>query len=789
MDYRRAQRNLDLINEHADIDDQIQPDLDTIENNEDAEELIGTQVPLLKFSQSSKSSQEGSLKVNSSNFSSPVKMDKLNEQNAADYIKRDNQDISENEEMPSDGKIDKAETEDVNIENDGSIFISTQIQSRLDTFEHDLEAKSKLQHFKYSLEPNLGIESVEKPISKPKRQRSTSSLTQKPSSKKNKVNRSEATKGSQNSDKFYYSRAQNLLKQLSGKHRKVQDIIRVQRETETSLISNANKSKASYSFDVYNAEEWKKISRLLQNIPQSNTQDVREVYTYLYGNDDTEDMWNSSQRPPKELNLQSLGSNLETVGVVKSTQVNAEALKLLSLSQVMDDTSEQEKSLLITQEHIANDDASSNDDSLLMTQERIVTDSKIGEIELLEEKITQEQHITNPTVSTTDRNVMSNQCPSKEKRQTSPKHYTQLESDIMREHAIRRDSVLPQLHHPDKNGLDKDDSMIIDGSPSDNTEISDNDMIIPDSMDDLVIELPVNETIKSQVTFLDNIPLLEPVISRMKSISPKRTAEEDDIIDLTQESFKVVNKLISPVKSDKSTRREVVALSVENVAGSIEVPATRSSTVMVNNKNDSKQILDFTINVKLSSSTCDKIINRQIPFEFTDTSEYIATTSKDDMVIKDSECDEPADIQPLVLEIKSHENHLLENVSTRASSPNKKSSNIIMSQTAQELRQQLKDIGLKPSRIKSQMTESLEAASQILTQDSVSKESKIDIFNHLTRLVKQSPPLLEKIQTMQPILLETFLLELVELDPFVDRIDGSTIQSWADKNGISLKRT
>ncbi|SMN20693.1 similar to Saccharomyces cerevisiae YLR135W SLX4 Endonuclease involved in processing DNA during recombination and repair [Maudiozyma saulgeensis] len=815
MDYRRAQRNLQLVNENnIDNDLKVVAELQENERNQEDEALISTQVPSLKFSQSSASSPEDNKRIySSSRISSPIKTmglisdpsniikevdDEDKEKQTATIIGNVEDGIIINNHnegnilpndseghIPSHGDIEAGNSDispgnqahSGNTMQDDHVLISTQIQSRLDVINRDSEIKGKLSQFRYAISDSAGSFPELNGIARhSKRLASEVFIANESKQKKTKTCSQKKDVAPSN-----LTRAQDLLKKLSGKHRKVRDILKGQQEADKKNSRGKVQLQPSRSFDVYNAEEWKTISsQILKNFPRSNTQDVKDVFFYLYGDCDTLDMWGSSQKPPEEFMPQSQQnkSNFVHQNKKNDSASSADMMKLLTLSQVMEDTTDHEKSLLIVDENIVENVSTSDEQSLYITQENVVDEQDVengidlrgsnsGSVDSIADRKLKEDEVES-VIRPPNRNVGT--------IETKPHNIAERDTD-----------VIPK---------------IVESAEGNSN--SDEDIILYDSMDEMKVEFPNVEQLElDQYKFIPTTATLPPLIETFNK--PDKTYKEDDV-DLTQASFTVSNELISPIKSEgvipkESTPRK--ASPRTKFSSKIQVPATRAPTLICSEKSVKVSQDGFVVNARLSETTCERISNGELPFKFTRNSNLNKTeAASDDTIIYDSDiCNHKSDCE------RNQESNIFELKYSTKEEPKLATSeppialvsesktvetNVIMSQSsAQDLRRQMKEIGLRPVRSKTEMIESLENASQVLGEAVIEGNfgTRQALYDHLTKLVKNEPSLLERIQTFQPILMETFLYELNELDPLVNLIDESTIQSWADANGVSLKRS
>ncbi|CAR28722.1 ZYRO0F10516p [Zygosaccharomyces rouxii] len=289
----------------------------------------------------------------------------------------------------------------------------------------------------------------------------------------------------------------------------------------------------------------------------------------------------------------------------------------------------------------------------------------------------------------------------------------------------------------------------------------DEDIIVPDSTDEEYIVIPIPSSPQPLRPPLATKPplLTKPPLKKVESDAgtPKTAhSPSDGVIDLTNGSFKVVKSLISPLKEETAQ---------------VQVPATRMPTLGTtpNLAPTKEQPLRYRLHrsqLESFSAVEGLIVCSPGP-------------SQDDVPVPDTESEDSAaedhcmvELQPSIL-------------ASRTPSPSVQSD--WNSQSAQQLRQSMKSLGLKTSRSKRQMLHSLQQASQVLEIDTGGQENqRQEIHDYLTSLVQSSPVLLEKVYTFQPIASKELLTKLTEANPFVDVIDEYTIREWADYQGICL---
>ncbi|CCE62233.1 hypothetical protein TPHA_0C00770 [Tetrapisispora phaffii CBS 4417] len=737
MDFRTAQRNLELVNQNAEKDD-----LDDLEANvntsiEMDEEIIGTQVPLAMFSDddidpmdsanSSQHSQVFSQKLASNN---EIRFDEvqlqttdlaLDNKNTAmttkiiDQVKDnlnlelskgndsdqnsiiiipdglhkagsdptdDNMDnlmnnnmnnnmdnnmdknIDSNMDNNMDSNMDDNMNDDTgdNIgDNRDEIFMNTQIQGRLDDFEKEKllksSLKSTLNHFKYPRFDSPSIGNSKENIGELKKSPAKSRQS------KLKLQKS-------NNDKKV-SRAERVLKLLSGKHSKVRDIISIQRNIEAKKTKASKTSQNSMKFDIYNEQEWKQITQLIfEAFPKVKEFEMKEVYHYIYGEEQevaSGNMWEASQTPLLSLHEERKGDEYNYDKYIHRLPIYSQPsnVDVVSLSQVMNDKSFSEFKF------------QSQSDEYVEVQDS--TDDEVFEI-------------------------IPMRSPSK-----SVINEVETENEMLK--------FPPILRPPSQKG----DQPILDATT-----------LIPNT------------------NFFNGV------------------------IDLTQESFKAVNSLISPVKTDYIEATEITQ---------VQVPASRNITLQRENQSN----LDLN---ETHYNTVNLTQDNSITYQFygdrkkvLDNNFNIELIEKYQIEVGDSEDENNDDlIEPSIIEIKVRPN-------TPTSSPNKSVKEIITSQSMKKLRENMKTIGLKPLKSKEKMIEALTVASQVFDADDIGLHTqREEVYRHLTLLVKQIPSLLEKIYTFEPVFIEDLVSQLADSSPFVEHIDEVTIREWADKQGICLRK-
>ena len=676
MDFRQAQRNLELIQE-VDVGNESnrQTILDDIGLEEEYDDIIGTQIPSTLLSD-----DEDQIKLPNSE---PEEINPPNAVAIAPYQESLNHEaLHENSPLPQSEllkrEMDLLNKEEVNIEHMVSatceeeqikeVFMSTQIQGRIDDYEQENSLRSNLIQFKY-LQENEVLESSYKkePIKVVKPPR-------KSAAKRSKTLVKNITQ--YNIENFEISRAENVLKLLSGKHNKVRDMISVQRNIENNLKSKKSNKTKVVTYDTYNAEEWKHIFQLILNkFPSTNQKEVNQVYHYIYGDDQEtqyENLWEASQIPFSSMREGNYDEDSQYARMLPNRRSHLDRkIAVMSLSQVMDDKS-------------------------------------VSGIEL------------------------------------------------------------------EKTDMNQEDMQVIE---------------VPDSTDDeFSIIIPVNmESEHSDGEVVGENQISDDTVQTDAESSDTQffTANGnifDGVIDLTQGSFKAVNRLISPVKIASKTYEP------KQLPQDVQVPATRMTTVQSYTKLEQTPRKASPLKTLIATPTTtimyqmEKQKFQSIKELNTTFAKYITSIDQYDIDVGDSEEDKDFSDGQCMVEIN------VPNV-TPPTSPGHYVQNIISSQSVQKLRESMKTIGLKPLRSKAKMVEALSVASRVLETDEIGQiGQRQEIFDHLTTLTRELPELLEKIYRFEPVTVEELVLQLIDLNPFIDNIDESTIKEWADSQGICIRK-
>ncbi|EDO19327.1 hypothetical protein Kpol_1036p73 [Vanderwaltozyma polyspora DSM 70294] len=678
MDFRQAQRNLELIEEVAkNSQDSDEPiiDEDDLKEGKVEEEGEGTQIPSMPFSDDDDSDN------NSKDTFKETPLELVDKEEAIE-------DKAPNDDEPVVSVEEKIATQEPEPEE--QIFMNTQIQGQLDDIEQEDNLRSKLSNFKYASEESSSVQVIKrsnerklksKKITKPK-------LTK--TSKRTKTNSNPSTQ--QTLDEIKISRSENILKLLSGKHGKVKDMINHQRNVEKKVKLVKNKNSNIITYDTYNSEEWLRIMKLiLEKFPSANDMEVKQVYHYIYGEEQEQEydnLWEASQIPLASMREEAYNEDNQIdrkiPNIPNSTQTRVE---VMSLSQVMDDV------------------------SIIEESKKTTIDSE------------REMHIYEVPDSTDDE-----------------------DSRIIR--------VI--------SGSDEVASIVAESEFSTETESTSTQFFTADG--NMV----------------------------------------DGVIDLTQGSFKAVTKLFSPLKVD-------TLLSINKNKEKVQVAVTRTSTRFSNLGSGPVGLEETPRLAPDEAATPPTVISRspqstrtpqatRLPnpnitvmyevnkCELQSSNSYQSRSSEDIRIVNQYDID----VRDSQDEYDSAtEKCLIEFAVTNSATPSVQPEdvmNVISSQSVQKLRQDLKTIGLKPVRTKAKMIEALMAASQVLDTDNVDQEQTREaLYDQLTSMIKQIPELVSKISRFEPITMEELVLQLIEVNPFADHIDESTIKEWADIQGITLR--
>ncbi|CCD26030.2 Slx4p NDAI_0G02530 [Naumovozyma dairenensis CBS 421] len=800
MDLRRAQRNLELIShveakqDHNDIDEDG-------DNNETrfGTGLPSTQVPhdLMAFT------------------SSGSEMENENENKEEGNLPKENSDIKSLLFEPEQGRMTSENHEakqghfDEAMHEEPLMFMNTQIQSRLDDAEEESRLKLQLNHFKYSAEENedeyidelssrsptfllhekvtnlipLKTSTMKKSSVSPKKvvkqKKKTTTTTRRTSKRSTNTLKNTIKNITQFSiENFEKTRSQNLLKQLSGKHKKVQDIIKLQdnEDSESSSSrprkdkSNKKRKSKELEFDTYNCKEWEYISNsIIKKFPHCEKSEMKQVFTYLYGGDvggtgeqidfhednaksyesnyvESQGLWVSSQLAPREV---SQPGTKDVTGVQDSIKPRTQSVvNVLSLSQVMEDKTEASIDNIPMDDHVDN------------VPMREIRNDRLENISIQE--------------------VMAD-----------PIDEIPIEVEVS---SISSQNVAPININKEYNGGGEDDDISI---VSDSMEESANIIPIRDTTfleeeenDEYISNKKQEVEGKEQRRKRITIPELKgPFLIRDDEIAAAGGEEEKEIIDLTQEPFKVVDRLISPLRSfasnngndDNKENGNGNENENENehdvVIGSVQVPASRTTSVLPATTTQGVTSLDANGNEYGIDNEWENI-RCLVPLYMIENDDLILadtyTYSRDETVVSCSDEEAGANTGTIIIRNKEE-----------------KKPNIIESQSVQKLRDSIRSLGLKPVRSKSEMIESLQLASSQLGEKNSNQDemmvNKKQLFEHITKIVRDDEMMMDKIICFEPILIQELLERLIKLDPFIEIVDTSTIREWADSQGVCLK--
>ncbi|AMD18962.1 HBR061Cp [Eremothecium sinecaudum] len=230
---------------------------------------------------------------------------------------------------------------------------------------------------------------------------------------------------------------------------------------------------------------------------------------------------------------------------------------------------------------------------------------------------------------------------------------------------------------------------------------------------------------------------------------------EDEIIDPTKETFRVVPNITSPVKTSVGTDSPLRGLAANP---NLQVPASRTTTV---NELESIESLpsileseSFVVRMKLYH-------DQHIPDGF---------HTLGDEIIADSEDNEYTIAEML----PSEEEQVI--LSPQSSWP----------ESVQQLRQSLKNIGIKVSRTKSQMLENYSSALENLSSQTDADRHN-EIFSRLTTQLRSDPRFVSRVYCFEPFTLEELRTFFEFKDEFTKLLDDTVIREWADHNGVCIK--
>lgn len=290
------------------------------------------------------------------------------------------------------------------------------------------------------------------------------------------------------------------------------------------------------------------------------------------------------------------------------------------------------------------------------------------------------------------------------------------------------------------------------------------------------------EELGGENVLMQHIPILVPA----SNASFKKTTNTDQLIDLTQNSYDAVSTIVSPI------RRNSIRTA------SIQVPATRTATFQ-----DSSKQAGVKLHLDNSIYSGEGVCKGAGNLVTTDTLNVstICAHNKDEIVI-DSE-DEKGEYSIVEISIPRvtdteipiisapYDNRLETpfplNLTLDTENPSNSQS---ASPSTKQLRQSLRDIGMKPCRNKVQILQAWDTLESKFSCDSDAERST-QLRQFLTDLIVKnrdvSTDLMEKIYTFEPIRFYQLKDWLTSLDQFTAMIDDSFIKNWADVNGIVFR--
>ncbi|CUS25153.1 LAQU0S28e00650g1_1 [Lachancea quebecensis] len=616
-----------------------------------------------------------------------------------------------------------------------NVLISTQVQSKLDEAELKEDLKRNLTQFAFgsfgATESAAPSRTTTPPVKVTKRKKSAKAVARvKAGTGKKRKKASKSIKSITQFNTENYEtladnrRSRHVVSLLSGKKRKIKDIIDHLQVEEANGLSGASKDQ----FSTYSSHEWSHILQLLKSkFPKCPPGQVEAVYKYVYGETEKDDVWYSSQMPPFDPETQAS----------QGFRYNALQPLVFSLSQAVEEEFDE--------------------NSLPALNSEISAKERRKSTSLLDE-----------------------QCIS----DTTDETGVELKIDQDAAQAFRT-RMLQSYSFSEGEGMEKPSGNSVGelNGDSDCRGFSKEQRSFRSSCH------RTNNTAKLPMTFSSaklEPALNPPILPRPTLRTPSGLAGRDQLIDLTQSSFNAVKSLISPLRSE------------------IQVPATRTTTWNdKNGKNDTLRENYRTVHENVQLRLCESIVNSEI---FSSLHAHEAIWRLQDFDVQDSE--EEAKYQLYELDFKSagtkvdlstvppHQLSLVKSPTSTTSAGDVCNFEVSMKHnlsvppslplSAKNLRESLRAIGLKPARTRSEMVEQMDCASQHLVGENA-QEQKQGLFDQFTHLVEQSPHLLEKVYTFEPLVLSELIDFLVKRDPFIDKIDDATIKQWADQMGICLR--
>ncbi|KTB12861.1 Structure-specific endonuclease subunit SLX4 [Nakaseomyces glabratus] len=720
MDFERAQKNFDAFLINGETDETPNDELRHESQHSDFD-TCGTQVPEMNFSDDD-NSDCGNNEIDRLAHNATETTDKEGD----DSIIVTQERIAENRnnsviEIEDEDQIDLSV---VNSKEEDNIFLNTQIQSRLDDHEKDLQQKAVLKSFNF--------EYVDKDES-PNMMGSRYIRKKSPKKRNSRKNTEEAIQASKSISKRQ-NNANSLLQILSGKKSKVNAIIKNQRfkyESKTGVLKRASQVSNSTS-TTYGKEEWKQIKNVLRTryskLENSDDRELENFINYLSEQLEKEpNLWTSSQ-------------------IAISTNENNESYRqdsigsLLTLSQVMGD-----KSAILESDDeypdvrpngesffkCADDSQQLKDDLNIVSQTNSNTNvSGVESVHGLEGKnlysMGEKEEVTNKMTDFVSKEVEQSQVP------------------------------LLSIH---RRGRNNGSYFIFDSSDEYKTIIE----------IDSSIRQPMDNSNEPSITNHRRTP----VFSKSQSILDQECDSIEDI-SLSQGSFKAVTTLISPVK-DGSTAQNSQAMDIPTQFSGIPRLLDLKTVPKLPFESFNENSKDYRIIIsKKKLLELKQAIKRLANIELTEEHEVLGNI--------DGQPGE--ELFAVVLSISNN----LELLSSPGVDTHTKEKSPSLAELRKDLDKiGLKPVRLKSQIIENLASASQVVTVDESNQKKVGVTSKSEVFEFLTHLVKQEPDLLTRIYCFQPITMNDLINKLRNKDSFVDLIDDGTIREWTDKLGICIR--
>lgn len=787
MDFRRAQRNLNLLLVDGNPDNSLFSENDNPDrfNSSPIKSFNDTQVPDFDLI-----SSDTDIKHPITTISQEITENKeisrtvIIEDNMEVNINRGDEPnsntlgVSESTKNKTLKNYDNDNKDNISDNNNNNysnqIFLNTQIQSRLDEANKEMEMKSQLNQFKYTQEE---FQLMGSPLILKKINSNTNSHL-----KQDKKIRKISSQP---------SRSSYLMEMLSGKNKKVRDILKNHNKKTKAKSKTSTKKNKKIVYDIYNEEEWTILKQLLlEKFPENTNEDINEIFNYVYGDSELRieenmernsvDMWSASQQSLYISPKISQDSHFPTQGN------NDEKLKLLSLSQVMENTS-------VTDINQINDTDNNADEKK--------EDIKLlnSDYEILEGNIVTSYRKNQSLIIDSDNSIQDTDY--KLNKESIEKDFMEKDNAKM----VINDNRRMGHNHADILTNNKDHIVIYDSMEEEEEII--NRIHIEDETKFKKHKIYYSSQNASEILKIKTAPGLGSIpLLPFDPISPEK---KNSMINLTQGSFKVTSELVSPIKSIPSELSTTKELLIEQ---QVQVPATRTTTFNDIQEIEKAKYSEYVpdIILKIHKEQLNNLIETQDYFKIqnvvhmneTDHIVYdsydeeenngdIMTTLENDMIVTlesrtKSKTPSALIISPIKSSLKTHE---IDSFKVHKDIQ----SELWESQSVKDVRLNIHQIGLKTSRKKAEMIESLKLASQVLQSQGVlditsqNQTSKDDIFKYLSLLAKQFPSsILEKFYTFQAIPITEVIENFNLINPFVDRIEEQTIKEWAESNGIIL---